>query len=313
MNVKHNAPGKAHRKGISLLQLTRLFPDDATAEAWFVEQRWPHGIRCPFCDSDNIQERPARKPQPYRCRECRKDFSVKTGTLMHDSKLGLRIWALALYLMNTGIKGVSSMKLHRDLGITQKTAWYLAHRIREAWATGDRLFAGPVEVDETYMGGKNANKHASKKIQNANGTVGKTAVVGMKDRKTNQVQATVVERTNQETLQGFVNSRRVPGAKVYTDEHGGYIGLSNHESVKHSVGQYVDGMAHSNGIESFWALLKRGYYGTYHKMSIKHLNRYVNEFSGRHNVRPLDTMTQMAMAARSLSNKRLSYADLIAV
>lgn len=313
MNVKHNAPGKSHRKGISLLQLTRLFPDDATAEAWFVEQRWPTGIHCPFCDSDNIQERPTRKPQPYRCRECRKDFSVKTGTLMHDSKLGLRIWALALYLMNTSIKGVSSMKLHRDLGITQKTAWYLAHRIREAWATGDRLFAGPVEVDETYMGGKNANKHASKKIQNANGTVGKTAVVGMKDRKTNQVQATVVERTNQETLQGFVNSRRVPGAKVYTDEHGGYIGLSNHESVKHSVGQYVDGMAHSNGIESFWAMLKRGYYGTYHKMSIKHLNRYVNEFSGRHNVRPLDTMTQMAMAARGMDGKRLSYADLTAV
>ncbi len=309
----NKAPGKSHRKGISLLQLIRIFPDDATAEAWFVKQRWPQGVHCPFCDSDNIQERPTRKPQPYRCRECRKDFSVKTGTLMHDSKLGFRIWALALYLMNTGIKGVSSMKLHRDLGITQKTAWYLAHRIREAWATGEQMFSGPVEVDETYMGGKNANKHASKKIQNANGTVGKTAVVGMKDRKTNQVQATVVERTNQETLQGFVNSRRVPGAKVYTDEHGGYIGLSNHESVKHSVGQYVENMAHTNGIESFWAMLKRGYYGTYHKMSIKHLSRYVNEFSGRHNIRPLDTMTQMARVARRLAGKRLSYADLIAV
>ena len=231
---------------------------------------------------------------------------------MHDSKLGLRIWVLALYLVNTGIKGVSSMKLHRDLGITQKTAWYLAHRIREAWASGNRLFAGPVEVDETYMGGKNANKHSDKKIKNANGTVGKTAVVGMKDRKTNQVQATVVERTNQETLQGFVNSRRVPGAKVYTDEHGGYIGLSNHESVRHSVGQYVDGMISTNGMESFWALLKRGYYGVYHKMSVKHLSRYVREFSRRYNQRPFDTIDQMAMVARSLSGKRLSYADLIA-
>ena len=236
---------------------------------------------------------------------------MKTGTLMHDSKLGLRIWAIAVYLMNMSIKGVSSMKLHRDLGITQKTAWYLAHRIREAWASGSRMFGGPVEVDETYMGGKNANKHAEKKIKNANGTVGKTAVVGMKDRKTNQVQAAVVERTNQATLQGFVNARIAPGAKIFTDEHGGYIDLSNHESVRHSVGQYVDGMAHSNGIESFWALLKRGYYGTYHKMSIKHLSRYVNEFSGRHNVRPLDTITQMAMVARGLVGKRLRYQDLI--
>ena len=299
----HKAPSKSHRKGISLLQLTRLFPDDATAEAWFVAQRWPQGIHCPFCDSDNIQERPTRKPQPYRCWECRKDFSVKTGTLMHDSKLGLRIWALALYLMNTGIKGVSSMKLHRDLGITQKTAWYLAHRIREAWASGNRLFAGPVEVDETYMGGKNANKHQDKKIKNANGTVGKTAVVGMKDRKTNQVQAAVVERTNQATLQGFVTERITPGAKVYTDEHGGYIGLSNHESVKHSVSQYVNGMAHTNGIESFWALLKRGYYGVYHKMSVKHLSRYVREFSGRYNQRPFDTIDQMAMVAAGLGRQ----------
>lgn len=308
----HKAPGKSHRKGISLLQLTRLFPDDATAEAWFVAQRWPQGIHCPFCDSDNIQERPTRKPQPYRCRECRKDFSVKTGTLMHDSKLGLRIWAIALYLMNTGIKGVSSMKLHRDLGITQKTAWYLAHRIREAWASGNQLFTGPVEVDETYMGGKNANKHSDKKIQNANGTIGKTAVVGMKDRKTNQVQATVIERTNQATLQGFVTERIEAGTKVYTDEHGGYIRLSNHESVKHSVSQYVNGMAHTNGIESFWALLKRGYYGVYHKMSVKHLSRYVREFSGRYNQRPFDTIDQMAMVARGLAGKRLSYADLIA-
>ena len=307
----NNAPGKAHRRGISLLQITRLFPDDATAEAWFVGERWPSGVRCPFCDSENIQERPTRKPQPYRCRTCRKDFSVKTGTLMHDSKLGLRIWTIAVYLMNTNIKGVSSMKLHRDLGITQKTAWYLAHRIREAWKSGKRVFGGPVEVDETYMGGKNANKHAEKKIKNANGTVGKTAVVGMKDRKTNQVQAAVAERTNQETLQGFVNARIKSGAKVYTNEHGGYIDLSNHESVRHSVGQYVDGMASTNGMESFWALLKRGYYGTYHKMSIKHLSRYVNEFSGRHNVRPLDTITQMSMVVRGLVGKRLRYEELI--
>ena len=279
--MARNAPGKHHLKGMTLEQLFEKFPDNATAEQWFIGTRWTDGVHCPKCDSVNIQERKSRKPQPYRCRDCRKDFSVKTGTLMEGSNLGFKVWARAFYLMSTGIKGTSSMKLHRDLGITQKTAWHLAHSIRETWADNTPSFAGPVEVDETYVGGKNANKHPNKKIKNANGTVGKAAVVGMKDRETNQVQATVTARTNQEALQGFVNARTVPGAKVYTDEHGGYIGLENHEAVKHSAGEYVNGMAHTNGIESFWALLKRGYIGTYHNMSVKHLNRYVNEFAGR--------------------------------
>ena len=309
--MAQNAPGKHYRKGMTLIQLQDKFPDDATAEQWFIDQRWPDGMHCPKCDSDNIQERKSRKPQPYRCRDCRKDFSVKTDTLMQGSNLGYRVWALAFYLMSTGIKGTSSMKLHRDLGITQKTAWHLAHRIRETWTDNTPSFAGPVEVDETYMGGKNANKHQSKKIPNANGTIGKTAVVGMKDRDTNAVKASVVERTNQETLQAFVNDRKEDGATVYTDEHGGYIGLDNHEAVKHSVGEYVNGQAHTNGIESFWSMLKRGYYGTYHKMSEKHLGRYVNEFAGRHNQRPLDTAIQMECMARGLMNKRLRYQDLV--
>ena len=139
----------------------------------------------------------------------------------------------------------------------------MQQRIREAFANeGQSVFSGPVEVDESYFGGKNANKHSSKKIKNANGTVGKTAVVGIKDRKTNQVQAAVVERTNQETLQAFVNARKEDGAKVYSDEHGAYIGLDNHEVVKHSVGEYVKEQAHTNGIESFWSMLKRAHKGT---------------------------------------------------
>ena len=143
------------------------------------------------------------------------------------------------------------MKLHRDLGITQKSAWHLAHRIRETWANNTPSFSGPVEVDEAYFGGRNANKHHNKKTQELpTGQLGKTPVVGMKDRKTNQVQATVVERTNQETLQGFVTEHVEPGTKVYTDEHGGYIGLENHEVVKHSVKEYVRDQAHTNGIES---------------------------------------------------------------
>ena len=133
----------------------------------------------------------------------------------------------------------------------------------------------------------------------------------MKDRETNQVQATVVERTNQETLQGFVTEHIEPGTKVYTDEHGGYIGLENHEVVKHSVKEYVRDQAHTNGIESFWALLKRGYIGTYHHMSEKHLNRYVSEFAGRFNQRPLDTMVQMECMAKGLMGKQLRYQDLV--
>ena len=309
-----NAPGKHFRKGISLRDLIQLFPDDATAEQWFTTQRWPDGVRCPYCGSDKVQTGAKHKSMPFRCRakECTKRFSVKTGTIMQSSKVGYQIWVFAMYLLTTNLKGISSMKLHRELGITQKSAWHLAHRLRGSFASDGERMAGPVEVDEAYFGGRNANKHSHKKIKNANGTVGKTAVVGMKDRGTNQVQATVVDRTNQETLQGFVNAHKEAGAKVFTDEHGAYIGLENHEVVKHSVGEYVKEQAHTNGIESFWSMLKRGYIGTYHKMSVKHLNRYVNEFAGRHNARPLDTLVQMECIAQGLVGKRLQYKELVA-
>ncbi len=217
-----------------------------------------------------------------------------------------------MYLLTMNLKGISSMRLHRELGIAQKSAWHLAHRLRDSFVSGSKWMVGPVEVDEAYFGGRNANKHADKKIKNANGTVGKTAVVGMKDRGTNTVQAAVVERTNQETLQAFVNARRADGAKVYSDEHGGYIGLDNHEVVKHSVGEYVKDQAHTNGIGSFCSMLKRGYVGTYRKMSVKHLDHYVSEFAGRHSVRPLDTLVQMEHLAQGLVGKQLRYQDLAA-
>lgn len=152
----------------------------------------------------------------------------------------------------------------------------------------------------------------SKKIKGAKGTVGKTAVVGMKDRETNTVQATVIDRTDRPTLSGFVADRTAPGAKVCGDEHSGYDWVENHEIVRHSVREFIRDQAHTNGIESFWALLKRGYVGTYHKMSKKHLGRYVNEFSGRFNQRPLDTVEQMEQMARGLERKRLRYSDLTA-
>ena len=193
-----------------------MFPDDLTAEKWFVENRWPDEVHCPGCGSDNIQERAYRKPQPYHCRCCLRNFSVKTDTLMHNSPLSCQTWMIAIYLMTTSIKGVSSMKLHRDLGITQKSAWFLAHRIREHFAEHGEVFFGSVEVDETFIGGKERNKHVSKKMNAGRGTVGKTAVAGIKNRETNRVSAAVIQGTTQEDLQGFVSKRVAGGSTVYT-------------------------------------------------------------------------------------------------
>ncbi len=200
-----------------------MFPDDETAEAWFVSQRWPDGVWCPDCGSANVQARPTRKPQPYRCRDCRNDFSVKTHTLMHASKLGCRVWALAIYLMSTSLKGVSSMKLHRDLGVTQKTAWHLAHRIRESWADDHaERFGGPVEVDETFIGGRESNKHDRKKLNAGRGAVGKEVVAGVKDRASGKVLARHVPATTAPVLTSFVADTAQAGAEVFTDEHAGY-------------------------------------------------------------------------------------------
>ena len=312
----HEGPGKHYRKGISLAKLFKMFPDDETAREWFEKARWPDGPYCPVCRSYNVQSNVRHKTMTHRCRDCEKKifFSVKKGTVMQSSKLGYQTWAIAIYLFATNLKGVSSMKLHRDLGIAQKNAWHLAHRLRKAFEHKGDFFAGPVEVDETYIGGKEGNKHASKKLHAGRGTVGKTAVVGAKDRQTNRVDAEVAAAVDGKTLKEFVYSRVEPGAEVFTDEAHAYKGLSgvHHRQVRHSAGEYVNGQASTNGMESFWSMLKRGYHGTYHKMSIKHLDRYVAEFSGRHNIREFDTAAQMTWIVRDMRGKRLKYKELTA-
>ncbi len=320
--MKQKAPGKSHRKGISVLDMGRMFATETDAAQWFETWYWPDGnLTCLRCGSTEGAYRvKSGKPMPYRCKDCRRYFSLKTGTAMEDSKLPLQKWAWAIYLEMTSLKGVSSMKLHRDLNISQPAAWFMLHRIREAFAGIESDFEGPVEVDETYFGGKRANMSNARRKElegTGRGTVGKTAVVGMKDRETKQVVAKVIERTDGPTLKGFVEEHASPDAALYTDDMTAYRGTGRpHEAVKHSAKEYVryleDEKIHTNGVESFWSMLKRAHKGVYHRLSPKHLQRYVNIFAGRQNVRELDTLAQMQAVVMGMIGRRLMYRDLVA-
>ncbi|MDE0177158.1 MAG: IS1595 family transposase [Gammaproteobacteria bacterium] len=315
--MTYKAPGKAHRKGITLIQVMDMFPTEAAAVEWFESVLWDGQRCCGKCGSLRTTEA-SHKHMPYWCSDCRSYFSVRTGTPMARSKVPLRKWAVAIYLCITSLKSVSSMKLHRDIGVSQATAWFMLHRIREAWVGdsdgGD--FSGPVEVDETYVGGRRANMSNAKRkalADTGRGAVGKTAIVGAKDRASNRVTAKVVRSTDKDTLQGFVADTAAPDAAIYTDEAAAYQGLPfDHETVKHSVLEYVRGQIHTNGVESFWSMLKRAHKGTFHKISPKHLDRYVQEFAAKHNMRESDTLAQMRDTVVRLVGRNLLYVDLTA-
>ena len=313
--MAHTAPGKSHRQGLTLVQMMDMFPTEAAAVAWFESVAWPHGRCCGKCGSVRTKPVPNAKPMPYWCTDCRSYFSVRTGTPIARSNVSMRKWAIAIYLCLTNLKSVSSMKLHRDIGVSQPTAWFMLHRIREAWAgENDDPFDGPVEFDETYIGGKRKNKSNSERRESTGrGPVDMTAVIGAKDRATNRVSAMVVRDTDKETLHDFVEDNAEPDAIVYTDDAAAYQGIPNpHETVKHSVSEYVNGMAHTNGIESFWSMLKRAHKGTFHKISPKHLQRYVSEFAGKHNIRDSGTLDQMRDTFARLVGRNLLHRNLIA-
>ncbi len=288
-------------------------PNERAATALFERTRWPGGAYCPRCTSTDVYEVKTRKPMSHHCRPCRRYFGVRTNSAMAASKVPLMKWAHAIYLFHTSRKGISSHQLSRELGITQKTAWFLMHRIREGMGFTGELFEGEVEVDETYVGGRRGRKHAHKRRLMKSPSDGKVIVFGVRERSTGRVWAHPIPNTERGTLHNAVGGRVAHHSMVYSDGHSGYDDLYpyGHEVVVHSVGEYVRGQAHTNGIESFWALLKRGYMGVFHVMSPKHLHRYVNEFAYRQSVGRANNFNTIASTIRTLIGTRLTYDNLI--
>jgi len=299
----------------TLIQAIRFFSDPDTCVAYVAKLRWPDGPVCPACEGRDHSYLSTRRI--WKCKNCKKQFSVKVGTIFEDSAIPLDKWMAAIWLIANSKNGISSHELGRAIGVTQKSAWFMNHRIRLAMQTGsfDR-FDGHVEVDETFIGGKARNMHPHVRARKIKGTglSGKAIVAGVLERGGN-VTATVIPDTRRATLHGHVEARVAKGASVYTDKFASYDGLAKlgyaHETIDHAE-KYVDGQIHTNGLENFWSLLKRGLAGTYVSVEPFHLFRYLDERLFTFNERALTDLQRFHKVLSAAAGKRLTYADLTA-
>ncbi|HRV81336.1 MAG: IS1595 family transposase [Planctomycetes bacterium] len=300
----------------TLLEAVTYFADADVAFEFVKSLRWSDGPICPGCDSDSVAQLSTRKT--FKCRSCKKQFSIKVGTIFEDSPISLSKWLPAMWLIVNCKNGVSSYELARAIKVTQKTAWFMLHRIRLAMQSDDFMMSGEVEVDETFIGGLARNMHADKRRAKIKGTggMGKTAVLGVLERHGkggSKVRAGVIANRKRKTLHGKIRKTVEPGSEVHTDALASYSGLApdyTHHVIDHAE-EYVRGNVHTNGIENFWSLLKRGLKGTYVSVEPFHLFRYIDEQAFRFNFRKLDDGGRFLAACSRIIGRRLTYQQLI--